>query len=275
MFLDILWEMWYNVLTIEEVSMAKTFKDKLTFNYDGVDSIEFGIYSVSLDSGMFDEHLVADRSINESEVGKGRRVLNRIDEEPIEFELTLAFMDGFDESLLDDVIDWLFQDYYKPFYFEGGEDRIYHCVAEGSSTLVHTGFREGYFTINMRCNSSRAYSRTKTTDRVTATGFTPAELTIENAGDEMVTAQYSIRANSDTIILIEMDKNVQIRNIKSGEDIFIDSHREIIETNKPNVYHYDDVDGDLRYLNLKRGVNNIKVTGDCSFQIRYKEEYRK
>ena len=116
-----------------------TIKDKIYFTYDNVNSRDFGLMHIETGNGMFEEQLVADRTIIETSTRNGKPLLNRIDEKPISFTMNLAFERRFDEYTIDEIVDWLFQDYYKPLYFEGKEDRIYYCPPEGSSSIVHYG----------------------------------------------------------------------------------------------------------------------------------------
>ena len=41
--------------------------------------------------------------------------------------------------------------------------------------------------------------------------------------------------------------------LKNGESIYIDSGREIIQTDIINTYRYDNIVGDFDYLTLKKG----------------------
>ena len=105
-----------------------TIKDKLNFTYDGKSSKDFGVTQVSLDNGMFEESLIASRSIREEKlVNSKRNLYSGLEKENLEFPLTLAFDKGFNEKRIKDVTDWLFgKEYYSQMLFENDEkDNIY------------------------------------------------------------------------------------------------------------------------------------------------------
>lgn len=253
-----------------------TIKDKIYFTYDNVNSRDFGLMHIETGNGMFEEQLVADRTIIETSTRNGKPLLNRIDEKPISFTMNLAFERRFDEYTIDEIVDWLFQDYYKPLYFEGKEDRIYYCTPEGSSSIVHNGLMEGYVTITMRCDSSRVYSDEMTTTPISYDGITPEEIDIVNFGHEKTSVRISIDKIGDGDVLISNNGNTfMVTGLKNGESIYIDSGREIIQTDIINTYRYDNIVGDFDYLTLKKGTNNIVISGGaCIIEFKYTYRYK-
>ena len=88
-----------------------TIKDELYLNYDGVNSKDFGLIAVELGSGLYEETLVTNRTINETKPAKRQQsIFHNITEENRTFPLNLAFEDSFDEDKINDVINWLFKD---------------------------------------------------------------------------------------------------------------------------------------------------------------------
>lgn len=255
-----------------------TIKDKLYFNYNGVSSKTFGLIHVELGSGMFEETLVADRTINETQVPHNdERIFNGLEYEPLSFQMNLAFERGFDDNLIDRVIKWLFQDYYKPLYFEGTEEKIYFCMPEGSSVIAHNGLQQGYFTITMRCKSSKLTSPLKTTAEYTVPTTGSTTIPINNTGHEIVYPEISIvKIGVGEVMIRKVDTNevVRIKNLQNNENIYIDTFREIIETNAVNTYRYSDTTGDLRELKMILGNNEYVVTGNCKIKIRYRLKYK-
>lgn len=129
------------------------------FSYDGVKSSDMGLINVQIDGGMFEETFLFSKEINEVEVaGRDKPYFQSVTKAPLEFELTFAFEDGYDERKIREVARWLNQDYYKPFYTTSNPNRIYYCMLEGDSTLIHTGIQQGYITLNMRCDSPFSYT---------------------------------------------------------------------------------------------------------------------
>ena len=251
-----------------------TIKDKLHFNFDGVWSDEYGLINVVLDSGMYEETLVASRELNETKVkGNSKPMLHGIEDSPLEFDMVLAFEEGYTDEIVDSVIRWLFADYYKPLYFEGNEDKVYMCIPISSPQIVHNGLKQGYLTITMRCDSSNIYSPTTITNLETVIGT--KTITIETDGHFDIYPEISIIKNGNGTIIIEnLDDGeiFEVRDLTNLEDIYIDCSREIIQTDAIGIYRYDKIVGE--FPRLVYGQNRFKITGNCSIQFRYKNKYR-
>lgn len=252
-----------------------TIKDSLHFNYNGIWSDTYGLIHVVLDNGMFEETFVAPRKINETKVrGNSKPLFHSIEDDPLEFDMVIAFEDGFDAVKIDAIIRWLFVDYYKPLYFEGKEDKIYYCMPVNDSKIVHTGLSKGYFTLKMRCDSSNVYSPYITTNMETVVGI--KTITIENEGHFDIYPEISILKNGNgTVTIQSLDdggKIFQVSNLNNNEDIYINCEKETIETNLIGVYRYDNIVGD--FPRLIYGTNRFQITGDCNIQFRYRNKYR-
>ena len=252
-----------------------TIKDSVRFNFNGVWSDSFNIMSVVLDNSMYEETFVADRNLIETKTrGSNKPLLHGVEEDTLKFPLSIAFIGKFDDVLLDGIIDWLFVDSYKPLYFEGKEDRVYMCMPFESSNIIHNGMKEGYITLNMRCDSSHLYSQVITTPISTIS--TMDIVTIINDGHVVVYPEVSILKNGAGTVSIENLSDggsiLDIHNLTDQEDIYLDSKREVIETDITGVYRYDDIIG--YFPRLVKGENKIKITGACTIQFRYKKEYK-
>lgn len=252
-----------------------TIKDKLKFNFDGIWSDTYGLINVVLGSEMYEETLVASSEIVETKIRNNSKPLyHGTEDSPLEFDMVIAFEDGFDDSKLDSVIKWLFKKYYRPLYFEGKENRVFYCKPTGDSNISHNGLQEGYFTITMRCDSSNIYSPIVTTPLEVVT--TSKTITIVNDGHLEIYPEISFKKTGNGIIVIESldDGNsiFEVRDLTDLEDIYIDSGREIIQTDAVGVYRYDKVVGEFPRLLI--GTNRFKITGSCNIQFRYKKKYR-
>lgn len=129
------------------------------FCYDGVYSTDMGLLNCKIGGGMFEETFLPSKKINETTIiGRDKPYFQSIALEPLEFELTFAFEHYYDERRLREVARWLFQPYYKPFYVVDNPNRVFYCMPVDDSTLVHNGFRQGYITIKMRCDSPYSYT---------------------------------------------------------------------------------------------------------------------
>lgn len=247
------------------------------FWYDGKSSKDFGVISVQIGNGMYEDTLVSSRTLTEVKMkNQDESILQRIEEDVREFPLTIAFEKTFTMIDIDKVILWLFKDSYKPFYFDGEPSKIQYVMPSGDSSIIHNGLKQGYITLTMRTNSSKIYSPKKTTalEIVTETAKT---ITYTNNGHVDVLPEISILKNGAGKVTIQnLDDNngsiFEIDKLTNQEDIYLDSKREIIETDLMGVYHYDDIIGEFPRLVV--GVNRWKITGACTIQIKYSEKYK-
>lgn len=99
------------------------------------------------------------------------------------------------------------QDYYKPFYTVDNPNRIFYCMLEGDSKLVHNGLKQGYITLTMRCDSPYSYtpkftkenmqfSSTKLTKTITENTFSIGMGTMENI--EIVDGKLAVKKYATT-----------------------------------------------------------------------------
>lgn len=248
-----------------------TIKEKMFFNYDGKSSEDFGLTIVNLDKGMYDEVFMPNRTINETK--PERRdipIFHGVETDKRSFPLTLAFQDNFNDSMINGIINWLFKEEYKPLYFEDDTNRIMFSMVSGDSSIVHTGMKKGYFTVNIETNSAYKYSKT-----IHHLIGGKKNYSISNRGHRDVYPVYEIDKVGKGDLKITMNgKNVLIINLEDKEKIKIDSLRETIETDIPGAYRYNNVTaGELEDLYLKKGLSNIIVEGGADISLSYREVY--
>jgi len=255
-----------------------TIKDSLYFNYNGISSRDFGLIHISTDSGMYEETLVGSRELRETKVaGNDKPYFKGFDSSPREFDMKIAFEEDFTDESLNEVVLWLFQDNYKPLFFEGKEDKLFYCIAVSDSNIVHNGMKQGYITISMRCDSPYVYSNIYTsTEYDLSTNTVAFPITIENKGHFNMFPEISIRkigVGNITITNVSNSGEIfEIRDLADSEEVYINSEKETIETDIIGVYRYDKVIGN--YLELPYGVNIINVIGKCIIQFRYQYKYK-
>ena len=247
-----------------------TIKDKLHFKYNGKSTSEFGVWSVTLDGGMFEETLVASQNIREeSLVDRRVSIFSGLEKEPISFELVLAFENGFTDKLIEDVVEWLYgTEYYSKLEFEDS-DKVYYCMPNGQSTITHTGQQEGYITLEMRTNSPFVFGKMES-----KTGTT--QITIDRKGKIDPESIIKIKSKSNGSTKLKMnDYTVQINNLLKDEIVTIYPSEEDIESDRDNVYHYNDYIGDLSKLGLIDKTNILSITGDVEVEYSYQPYYNK
>ncbi len=128
------------------------------FVYDGINSQDMGINNVNMDSGLQSEPFYPSASILEISTRYNETpYFQKIKREPLVFNLTFAFEDGFDDDKLRETARWLNQKTFKELYFSNQPDKKYFAIYEGSPRLFHTS-TDGYFEITFRTNSPYAHS---------------------------------------------------------------------------------------------------------------------
>ena len=171
---------------------------------------------------------------------------------------------------INDVINWLFKDYYKPLYFEGQEDRVVFAMISGESNIIHNGMNQGYFTVTVQTNSPYRFSRLRTGSN------SGNSMTLVNRGHETVYPEFSIKKVGSGDLRMQVDgRSVLITNLNDGEELYIDTLRDKIITDIVGEYRYDNVTlGELSDLFLDVGNKVYTITGGANVTYRYREAYK-
>ncbi|MED3562239.1 phage tail protein [Bacillus xiapuensis] len=267
-------------------------RESLYFTFAGIKSTEFGIWNVSISDGLYSEPFMASRSINEVKIrGRDKPYPFEVNKEPLSFQLSFLFSEGWDDELISKVQSWLDVDFYQPLSFSENLIKVYYAMPVDTSELTHNGIKQGYITLTMRCDSPYSYSRDivspwyKSVHINGGSFITPylwsdnetkydKSLEIINKGDKDILLEIFIEKNGDgdiTVINTSRANSVmKFTSLLDGEKIHIDGENQIIESNLPNIWRYDDFND--FYLPLYKGKNVIQVEGDCliKFQYRYK-----
>lgn len=254
-----------------------TIKEKIYFNYDGIWSSSFGLINVNIGNDMFEENLTASRSIIETQPrGQNKPLHQGFNNEPLEIPMTIAFTEKYTDEKIYEIIDWLFQDYYKPLYFHDREDRIFYCMPVGDSKIIHNGLNQGYFTITMRCNSPFVYSPVILSEIYDLSEETTKNIELFNNGYGDLYPEISIEKIEDGNVSIRNLSNNgemwELRNLTNLEKLYINCEKETIQTDLVGLYRYNDVYG--IYPRLIKGRNLLEISGKCKVQFRYQYKYR-
>ena len=247
-----------------------TIKDKLHFSYNGKSTQDFGVWNVTLDGGMFEETLVANQTIREETlVDRRTSIFSGLEKEPISFEIVLAFENGFTDQLIEDVVEWLYgNEYYSKLEFES-TNRIYYCMPNGSSSIVHTGQQEGYIALEMKTNSPFVFGGMESKVGTT-------QIVIDRKGKKDPEVIIEMNVKSGTTAKLKMNGyTVQINKLLVGEKVTIYPNDEDIESDRSNVFHYNDYIGDLSKLGLMDKTNILLIEGDVEVEYSYQPYYNK
>jgi len=251
-------------------------RESVYFQYDGINSMDFGIMNVSIGQGLYSEPFLADRSIVEFKVrGNDKPYFSEIQRSPLSFSLTFAFQDTWDDALISQVKQWLNVNYYKPLIFSEDPQKVYYAIPTDSLSITHNGLKQGYVTLNMRCDSPYAYSHEIMTHWYDFSTSSTNNLVLENSGDCSILPQIYIQkiGNGDLKINNFTDGNssMQINGLLDGEELYIHCEKEFIETSIPNFYRYDSFND--TYMKLNYGQNNIQIVGKCKIKFQYQYKF--
>lgn len=248
--------------------------ESIEFCYDGKYSSDFGIYNITVDTGLYKEQFLAPRTIVETKVvGNPRPYFGHVDQEPLTLSLTFGFANGWNDQKFREVTRWLGnQDYYKPLYFVENPTRIFYCILVDTPELNHNGNKQGYITLSMRCDSPYTYSPVMTSQKFDLTNnASTTDITFTNNGDMMCKPEIYIKkiGAGDISIVNTTYKNKLFRfvGLANNENLYVDNEKEYIETDVPLTYRYSNFNN--TYLELVRGVNTLRVTGKAIISFRY------
>jgi len=117
------------------------------------------LLNVSLSPSFYEEGFGANREIQEIEIkGRDKPYFQRIKKSPLSFNLNFAFTEIWDDELIHNIKSWLLQDYYKPLIMSEDPEIIYYCVCISEPRIFHSGLKQGYCTLEFRCDSPYKYS---------------------------------------------------------------------------------------------------------------------
>lgn len=230
---------------------------------------------MKIGSGLYEEQVVANKTINEVSIrGRDEPYFIDLSEDPKSFSLSFFFSEGYDQQLFDEVVRWLNVDYYEPLYFSEDIDRVFYCIPTDGIDHIHNGLKQGYLNLNMRCNSPKSFSHEQSTTWIDFYNGTNRKTRTEliNRGQFPFYPEIQIEklASGDIVINNTSNGNQELRlkNVDIGEQIRIDCKNEIIETNKPNTYRYDDFNDE--YLEIVYGKNILKVSNNVRLRFKYR-----
>ncbi|WP_079709870.1 phage tail domain-containing protein [Paraliobacillus ryukyuensis] len=236
------------------------------FNFGGRWSYDMGVIKVKLDNGLFEDPIVASKTIKEEKIeGRKRPYFYGVDYSPITFPLDIYFENNLSEEKIREVLRWLNTDKYERFYMNSSPDRVWYAMIINDITSIHNGIRDGYMRLNMRTDNSNALTPFSSSRVHTFVNNSDGE-TIDfiNEGDFSCKPIINIvkRGQGDVTIknLNNYTGDFKFTGLNDGEKLMIDCENKEIETSEP-TYRYDDFSGN--YLELARGYNRISVDGDC------------
>lgn len=250
-------------------------KESLYFSFAGRKSSEFGITSVSIQSGLFEEPFMGSRSIRESTVrGNPRPYLTEVETSPKTLTLSFFFEENYNDELLNEVTRWLNVSYYEPLFFSENLNKIFYAMPVDNISLIHNGLKQGYLDLSMRCDSPFSYSPEIVTSWKDCSKG-ELDIILENKGTELLKPIIQIKKITDGDLIIQNVSNggieFKFNNLNAGEELVVDCEYEEIDVNLTNTWRYDNFNGN--YLSLPFGKNRLKVFGTCYLRFIYRHTY--
>ena len=257
--------------------------------YDGINSVDMKMMNVSMSASLYEEPFAAQREIKEIKIrGRNKPYFQEIEKSPLTLNLNFAFTETWDDDLMHRVKSWLLRDYYKPMIFSQDLDKIYYCVCVSEPKTLHNGLKEGYCTLEFRCDSSYAYSPVYTFQYdLSVNPVNGTVVTINNLGNVDCLPYLQFQKIGDG----SSEVDISIVNLSNGsieskfttstdhtiltgivddETVTVDSERQSVSTDISGIYRYDVFNGN--YLYLVPGNNRLLIKGNAIFTIQ--TEYR-
>jgi predicted phage tail component-like protein len=247
------------------------------FQFDDINGDDMGVMLVDINGGMKEFIFGVNQTIIEEKISS-KRYLNRVEREPITIPLTITFKnqeDKWDYNKRTQLVQWLFQDNYKPLIFADNPTIVYYVIATGDATRFDNYLQQGYATIQMRTDSPYAYSF--------PISYEDHDFS-NNAGTTRITLIN--RSNIEKYYYPEMEVTLvngatgfSVRNVSDGgniltfsgleptETVYIDnSLGRIISSLGKNVYRLSKCN--RKFIRLLQGENVIEITGKCKITFK-------
>ncbi|MBP1932946.1 phage tail domain-containing protein [Ammoniphilus resinae] len=245
------------------------------FSYAGEKSSDYGIRNIIIGSGLQEEPFLSEQRIKEVKIrGNDKPYYMGIERFPLTFPMSFIFEDNWDESEIRSVARWLSeQTYYQPLFFSNNINRIFYALPVESSQLIHNGLRQGYVTMTWRCDAPWSYSPIYETVHDFSNNTTEGtELIFTNYGDMPCEPELFIYkvGMGDISIVNQSDGSMEFKfsSLADSETVYVHNENQYIETDLPLTYRYENFNN--QYLSLYRGVNRLKVYGNCQLKFRYR-----
>src|SRR5690606_1200190 len=155
-------------------------------------------------------------------------------------------------------------------------NKIYYAMFIGDSDILHNGIKQGYLELEVECNAPYAFTpvyQSQIYDYSNNDPINGTQFTFLNVGDlptkprimvEIVSGKsFSIINNSNGGQKLEFD------DLSVGEILTIDCDSEIIETDIPGTYRYDNMTSDSDFLEMITGNNYLTIKGNIKIQWKW------
>ena len=174
-----------------------------------------------------------------------------------------------DEEKIDEVVNWLFTDTFKPFISQDNDELVYYLKA----IKIYKKFNEkmeGLLEVEFQPYTAYAY-RPITYKVICDESIEYKVENISTVLDEYYEPIIEIKKTKDIgnvqieNISIENDKPLVLENMKVNETIIIDNHNfTVFNTEGENKFS----SCNRQWIRFKKGKNTLKIMGSCELLIK-------
>lgn len=247
--------------------------ESLSFTFNGISCEDMGLVMINDGGGLYEENFLPSRRIIETTIAnKNTPNYGKVELTPLSFSISFFIEEWESRDNLRAIARWLFTDYYKPLWFSSNPSRILYAMVDGDPKLFHNGLKQGYVTVNFRCNSPFSFSEPNTEVFNVNGSF---DFNLFNEGDLTIRPNMKITCLSVGDISIKNHQNNQefkITNVQPNEIITVDCNNETIVSSLEyiNRFLYDS-HNDV-WLDIE-GNNTCRITFKGNFKIEFTYEY--
>lgn len=244
------------------------------FNFDGQWSYDKGIIKANTSGGLFDDQIVSSKSIIEEKIeGRKRPYFYGVERDPLSLPLPIYFDDNLSADKIREILRWLDHDDYRPFYMIDQPERIVYAMVINDVNSIHNGIKSGYMELELRTDSPHVLSPFTWSENYSFINNANGQIIeFENSGDfECKPIVRIVKRGLGDVTIQNLSNDTgefKFTGINDMEELHIDCENREIETSLSG-YRYDNFSGN--YLSFVRGINRLKVIGDCD--VRFKTEF--
>lgn len=247
--------------------------DSTDFYYNGIYSVDKGIFLIKLESGFIrDPFLPEVEIISESVVGNNTPYFYGTRRRPLKISLKLSCLEGYwTLEKRREIARWLDTDDFEEFYSVDDVDRRYYLKYDGGIDLYTNGIQQGYIEVSFINIDDSAYSPVYITEYDLSTILIPTNITFTSDSDDILLPELQIlkygAGNFKITNLTNGGKIFLFTGLNDQETVYVDNKLRHIMTSIPDYYRYDDFNNN--YLELVRGVNTLQIEGAAKLAFRY------
>ena len=240
------------------------------FIYNNIDSLGMNVAIVWDKSGLQTQAMFK-KTVNED-----KNTLHSTELSNQEFTIKIALFDDSFTNIVEmpinkrrELIEWLCRDYYLPFQtFENQNIFFYVMFSEITRSYI-TVTNTGYLELKAKCDSAYCASH-----------FDIYNLRCE---DELY-VELPNKGDVETRPILEVlaldDKGIKIKNLTNGKSIEVSTtENEVIDIDcqgqyiKSNIVKNKYKDFNRVFLTLPRGINRVKIEGNCKIKFKYQHHF--